>query len=108
MSETIDMMLIEWEDATRQAFDALARYKFWMFGYHAARVVFVASLINRAGGPKLANPFGRLVSEARSAYCRQCGEMRGENHRCTSESLIWANKPMLALLETTRQGSEGE
>lgn len=99
MSEPLlEQLLLEWEDATRRAFDALARYKFWMFGYHAARVVYVGSLIHRAGGPRMVNPFGGLVSVARDAYCRDCGEMRGTAHRCTSESLRWAEAGQLALL----------
>jgi hypothetical protein len=85
-----EQLALEWEDATRRAFDALARYKFWMFGYHAARVVYLGSLIHRLGGPKLANPFGAIVQVARDAYCRNCGEMRGTNHLCTSTSLEWA------------------
>ena len=86
---TLDTLAVEWEDAQRQAWDALARYKFWMFGYHAGRVVYLATLINRLGGPRLANPFVGLVHLARRAYCRDCGEMRQESHRCTSESLTW-------------------
>ena len=85
----VEQLCIEWEDSTRQAYDALARYKFWMFGYHAARVVFLGSIIDRLGGPKLANPFGNLVQEARRMYCRNCGEMRRKDHVCTSESWEW-------------------
>lgn len=99
-NEAVDSMLIEWEDAQRQAYDALGRYKFWMFGYHAARVVFLASLINRIGGPRLSNPFRRLVDEARKAYCGNCGELAAPEHRCTSESLTWATaKPEQLLLD---------
>ena len=83
---------IEWEDATRQAYDALARYKFWMFGYHASRAVYVATLIHRLGGPRLPNPFKALVDQARRHYCRQCGEMRESEHRCTSESIEWQER----------------
>src|SRR5688500_17831395 len=82
-------LYVDWEDARRQAWDALARYKFWMFGYHAARVVFLGSLIGRNGGPRLANPFKELVMVARRAYCRNCGEVREPEHRCTSDSLEW-------------------
>lgn len=93
-----EQLLLDWEDATRQAFDALARYKFWMFGYHAARVVYVATLIQRLGGPKLPNPFKDLVMAARSAYCRSRGEMRSGDHRCTSTSLEWAEAVSLGLI----------
>jgi hypothetical protein len=98
----IEELLLEWEDATRRAYDALARYKFWMFGYHAARVVYVGSLIHRHGGPRLVNPFAGLVATAREMYCRDCGEMRRGDHRCTSESLTWADPAQLALLEPPR------
>lgn len=106
MSDVADELLIEWEDATRQAFDALARYKFWMFGYHAARVVYLGSLIGRLGGPRLANPFKALVDQARVAYCRDCGEMRRDEHRCTSVSLRWAEAPPdLGLLEAGKDSA---
>lgn len=101
----VDDLFIEWEDATRQAFDALARYKFWMFGYHAARVVYIGSLVNRLGGPRLVNPFRALVDEARRAYCRDCGEMRREDHRCTSESLRWTADQMALLPPAPEQGA---
>ncbi len=64
MSVALDELLIEWQDATRQAFDALARYKFWMFGYHAGRAVFLASLIGRNGGPRLSNQPAAPTTEA--------------------------------------------
>lgn len=95
----LEGLLLDWDQVRRQAFDALARYKFWMFGYHASRVIFLATLISRAGGPRLANPFKALVDTARAAYCRQCGEMRNSDHRCTSDSLEWAEPTMLLLLE---------
>lgn len=90
-AETVlETMQQDWEEATRRAFDALARYKFWMFGYHAARVVYCASIIERLGGPKVANPFSFLVDGARRVYCRDCGEMTyGEAHICSSTSLRW-------------------
>lgn len=100
-------LVIEWEDATRQAWDALARYKFWMFGYHAARVVYVGTLINRLGGPRLANPFADLVNVARSRYCRDCGELRRPDHRCTSDSLRWVTDGQMALLGDGALESEG-
>lgn len=105
LSDTTDSLLIEWEDATRQAFDALARYKFWMFGYHAARVVYIGTLLNRIGGIKIANPFVRLVQEARKAYCGDCGELRGEGHICTSESLRWRSPVQQMLLLANAQQS---
>lgn len=88
----------EWRDSTRRAFDALARYKFWMFGYHAGRAVYTATLIERMGGPKLANPFRSVVLEARRLYCRSCGDMRDQGHLCSAESLEW-QETFDALLE---------
>lgn len=61
------MQLLEAERdaATRQAWDALGRYKFWMFGYYAARVVYLGQLIERQGGGHQRNPFAELVAIAR-------------------------------------------
>jgi len=47
--------------AERKAWDALARYKFWMFGYHAAQWV----LLTRVSGLARPNPFKPLVKMAR-------------------------------------------
>lgn len=49
------------EEAERKAWDSLARYKFFMFGYHAADWV----KINRRLGGERWNPFRVLVEEAR-------------------------------------------
>lgn len=51
------------DDAEAKAWDSLARYKFLMFGYHAARWVTLNSL--RPGGRVRRNPFGSLVEAAR-------------------------------------------
>jgi hypothetical protein len=48
-------------ESERKAWDALARYKFWMFGYHAGAWV----RDNRFGGFKLPNPWLSLVRAAR-------------------------------------------
>lgn len=50
-------------DAEQQAWSSLARYKFWMFGYHAAQWV----LLNRVADKKdrQGNPFKALVAVAR-------------------------------------------
>ena len=50
-------------DAKKKALDALARYKFWMFGYHAARWVNYNKLFIQA--ERQANPFLSLVHTAR-------------------------------------------
>ena len=44
----------------RKAVDALSRYKFWMFGYYAAKWVSY----NRLIGDGKANPFRQLVKTA--------------------------------------------
>lgn len=49
------------DDARKEAWASLARYKFWMFGYYAARWVF----LNRLGDFKRSNPFRSLVVIAR-------------------------------------------
>lgn len=49
------------KERVRQAFNALAGYKFWMFGYHAAAWVN----LNRLLSEKQPNPFRRLVQFAR-------------------------------------------
>jgi hypothetical protein len=51
----------EREDAKKRAIDALAAYKFWMFGYHAARWV----TMNRLIGDRQPNPFNPIVQAAR-------------------------------------------
>jgi hypothetical protein len=48
-------------EAERKAWDALARYKFQMFGYWAAIWVH----LNRIGGFKRPNPFKPVVMQAR-------------------------------------------
>lgn len=52
----------ELDVAEAKAWDALARYKFQMFGYWAAIWVH----LNRIGGFKRANPWAGLVTTARS------------------------------------------
>jgi hypothetical protein len=53
--------------AEEKAWKALAGYKFWMFGYFAARWVF----LNGLGGFRLANPFRPLVHAARAELARR-------------------------------------
>ena len=45
----------------RKALDSLARYKFWMFGYHAAQWV----MLTRVSGLARPNPLKPLVKLAR-------------------------------------------
>jgi hypothetical protein len=56
-----EKLLEEMEDAERKAWDSLARYKFWMFGYHAAFWV----KLNRLGEFNRPNPWKTLVIHAR-------------------------------------------
>ena len=51
---------VEMAEQERKAWDSLARYKFWMFGYHAANWVN----INRLAGFKAKNPFRDLIKVA--------------------------------------------
>ena len=50
------------EEAYVKAIEALSGYKFWMFGYHAARWV----QLNRLTKEKDPNPFADFVITARS------------------------------------------
>ena len=54
-------LLEEMDEAEHKALDALARYKFQMFGYWAAIWVH----LNRISGLKKPNPFKELVLKAR-------------------------------------------
>ena len=56
-----DKLRAELKEAEDKAWDALARYKFQMFGYWAAIWVH----LNRVGGFKLPNPFKDAVNLAR-------------------------------------------
>lgn len=60
---TTSRLLKARDDAEAQAWSSLARYKFWMFGYHAAQWV----LLNRVAEKKHreGNPFKALVAVAR-------------------------------------------
>ena len=49
-------------ESERKAWDALSKYKFWMFGYHAGAWV----RDNRIGGFKRPNPWFSLVRDAKS------------------------------------------
>ena len=50
------------EEAERKAWDSLARYKFYMFGYWVAAWV----QLNHVGGFKKPNPWRDLVIDARA------------------------------------------
>jgi hypothetical protein len=63
-SLTIEDAMIE---AESKAWRALAGYKFWMFGYHAAQWV----LLNRIHRKRSPNPFTRLVKLARNQIAQK-------------------------------------
>jgi hypothetical protein len=54
---------LELDKAERKALDSLARYKFWMFGYHAGHWVMLNRLLPTNQRRK--NPFRELVMKAR-------------------------------------------
>jgi hypothetical protein len=56
-------ILGEMDEARRQAISDLGRYKFWMFGYHAARWVTLNRLLPE--DLRQPNPFRRFVQAAR-------------------------------------------
>lgn len=61
-TRAIEELRAELDAAERKAWDALGRYKFWMFGYYAAGWVNV----NRIGHFKRPSPFRVLVETARA------------------------------------------
>lgn len=60
------------EDSIKKALEALGGYKFWMFGYHAARWVNY----NRLVGGKNGNPFKEFVLLARKMLDKYMDEKR--------------------------------
>lgn len=52
---------VELDKAEHDAWKNLARYKFWQFGYYAARWVYV----NQVTRSKRPNPFRKIVMLAR-------------------------------------------
>lgn len=62
MSEVAARLLTDLEEAEAKAWDALARYKFQMFGYWCA--IWVHQ--NQVGGFKRPNPWAGLVRAARA------------------------------------------
>lgn len=59
----------ELADAERKAWDSLARYKFWMFGYWAAMWVH----FNRLSGKRNPSPFRELVKFAKEKSLQESG-----------------------------------
>lgn len=71
MGEGMTHLTAEMDEAETKAWDALARYKFLMFGYWAAIWVH----LNRISGLKKPNPWRQLVQVAR----RQSGGAAANN-----------------------------
>ena len=61
----------ELADAEMKAWEALSGYKFWMFGYHAARWVQMNRLIGGGAG----NPWKNLVATARAEVDKRAGQL---------------------------------
>ena len=61
--ETYDRLILAREEAERKAWDSLSRYKFYMFGYHAATWVKYNQLMPTTA--RLGNPFSELVRIAK-------------------------------------------
>jgi hypothetical protein len=62
MSEQRDIIISAMRDAETKAWEGLRGYKFWMFGYHAARWVNYNSLLPPA--QRFRSPFRPLVEIA--------------------------------------------
>jgi hypothetical protein len=60
-------------DAETKAWEALAGYKFWMFGYHAARWVNYNMLLPREA--RFRSPFAGLVQAAQLRVEQREGQM---------------------------------
>lgn len=60
-------------EAEAKAWESLAKYKFWMFGYHAAQWV----LLNRVSGQRRPNPWRDLVRFA-SGHQATVNKRKGE------------------------------
>lgn len=71
-------------DAERKAWDSLARWKFWMFGYHAADAVKIKRRLGRGREPF----FKELVELAREMMARRYGVAIGVTD---DDYLVWSN-----------------
>lgn len=70
-------------EAERKAWDSLARWKFWMFGYHAADVVKIKRRLGRGREPF----FKELVELAREVMARRYGVAIGVTD---DDYLVWS------------------
>ncbi len=65
------------DEAEQKAWEALYRYKFWMFGYYASRWVFLARLWRQETNERLANPFRPLTEAARKHLKEETDDVPG-------------------------------
>lgn len=77
--ELVGKLLAAREDAKRNAWLCLSKYKFWMFGYYAARWVTLGMFL-----PRERNPFAELVRMAQAechikGYTKTKGEDDGDS-----------------------------
>ena len=70
MSDELRRLDEELKEAEERAIDALARYKFTMFGYWAGIWVH----LNRISGSRYRNPFTEIVKTARTLRARDLEE----------------------------------
>lgn len=71
-------------EAERKAWDSLARWKFWMFGYHAADVVKIKRRLGRGREPI----FKELVIVARAVMAQRYSVAIGAG----DAYLVWSNR----------------
>lgn len=71
-------------EAERKAWDALARWKFWMFGYHAADCIKIKRRLGRGREPF----FKELVEIARTVMAQRYDVAIG----CGDAYLVWSNE----------------
>jgi hypothetical protein len=79
-----EKMIAELDEAEAKAWDALARYKFQMFGYWAAIWVH----LNRISKAKRANPWKQLVTVARESDGLKCEHGYGLFQYCPHDGCI--------------------
>lgn len=73
MCELKERIINQMADAERKAWDSLARYKFWMFGYHAAEWVKYNHLLDH--GDRQPNPFKSVVTVAKEHTAQKGNEL---------------------------------
>ena len=64
LNDTIGKVIEMMEDSEQKAWEALAGYKFWMFGYHCGRWVNYNRLLPKS--ERRGNPFVDTVKVARA------------------------------------------